>query len=1556
MILLFALVSLGQSSSFSQPFRINPTQVDVILSPGFNHLPMTVNVLSNSPTFDLNAIEVSSDAGWVQPSVDKASGKIVLTFATSNLINLSHTATLTARQGTNNSIFFVNGTLIPLQVIKLVDDPVRSRVYGIHLNGLEKGNVLVIDPLSGNSIGSITVGRKPTDLAVSRDGRELFVLNTVDKTISVLDLQTLRTTETIQIPYDNWGPSDTTGDIEVGPGSILYYSDGSWAPQLRVYDRTTAQVVQTVTAGEHGFGDFALTSDFRTLIGWAQYGWHAGWGGSYAVRYNVDASGQLTFAEQTDGNYPTSMGRDPLDTPVLVSADNTKVFIKQFGFNSGSLKPTLHAFPSPVYSISPGAEVVATAAGIYESSSGNKVYDMPVNAPVQVITSDYARLVYFDPQARAIRTINLFTTVGSEILKRQLAPANGSIVLSPDRLSWQPLAGVDSYHLYLGVSSNLVSSATTNSPFFLGTVSAAEIFLTSPLAPGTAYFWRIDAITQNEVIKGDINWFTVSAMSSSTSEINVTTIQGHRNFHTSVQLDSEPAGYSWSASADVPWISFINPAGVTPATLSVTLDASQLPIGLNTGNIMLSNGTNVVFTLPVKLRVEALNLTLLESDPQSELVYGINEDVNNPAARAYLLEINTRTEGIERLIPVGNSVTDIAVHNGDGRIYVPNWMGGSLLAVNKTNFVVERTYAFRPFAGTGYGEGDVFKVAAGAPGRLVVEEQDQWIDITIFDTINGTNIARAFEREGGGAFGGNGRYYYHGDNNSSGAEIHQYDVIGDAFNKLAHIRVASAGYYGSRVVVVSDDGQRVFWNGSVFNADLVEEWTIGEIIYSTTPDGRYAFAHDKIYDIARRQVAMGMPAPTAVSAFNSTTRKLVVPVGGSIRFFVLPETPVLPKPALSVASKTENSVSLHWTDNSLETGFTLQKRLAGDSLWNNAATLAQNVTATTLNELTRETTYEFRIKAEASGLSSDWSDILSVTTPGSPPNTPTLNVLSVSTTSVILEWPNAAAVIYTLERRETGSAAWIPVIGPSGTISSYTDFTVVAGNTYEYRLLGTNSWGAAYSGERPVTVPLPSPPAAPAGLDAQVASASSIQITWNAVPDATGYILERRTDSPSSWIQIKSLPADTLSFLDTNVLTGTEYWYRAAATNSIGRSAYSQVDNVILTLVQFACIVSDDFDPGLDPAVWAEISGGWVIDGGPGFTSGKALWFGTNTTRSATTIPLPTSHGSSVEFKLRAGNESIDGITYWDNSEQGEGVVVEYSLDGFNWIILQSIDTSFPRQNRWSNFSYAIPQNAVSPRTQFRWRQVKHSGAGFDSWALDDICIRANQAVTLAAPPFLMATPSSSTHVALFWFGSAGASHYIIERQQQLGTWEPIGTTGAQQTYFTDVSAMPQSTYAYRVKAATTVSQSGYSPVAFASTLSQAADWLNQNVGNTNAPLSSFAADGVPNIIRYAFNLSTDQPVHELTEESNSGTPIIWFDEETDALRAEFIQRKSSTEPGITYAFEVSVDLVNWVPVPAPVTAEGIDAIWQRVHYAAPASAAKNGPGMFGRVAIRLTP
>ena len=86
-----------------------------------------------------------------------------------------------------------------------------------------------------------------------------------------------------------------------------------------------------------------------------------------------------------------------------------------------------------------------------------------------------------------------------------------------------------------------------------------------------------------------------------------------------------------------------------------------------------------------------------DTDPASATVYGISEVTTTSPSRAYLLEIDSATEKIKRVVSAGSSATDLALHQAEGRIYVTNWLDGKLLAFNRDSLVIERSYIFPPF-------------------------------------------------------------------------------------------------------------------------------------------------------------------------------------------------------------------------------------------------------------------------------------------------------------------------------------------------------------------------------------------------------------------------------------------------------------------------------------------------------------------------------------------------------------------------------------------------------------------------------------------------------------------------------------------------------------------------------------------------------------------------------------------------------------------------------------------------------------------------------------------
>ncbi|MGB1316211.1 MAG: Ig-like domain-containing protein, partial [Chitinophagales bacterium] len=131
------------------------------------------------------------------------------------------------------------------------------------------------------------------------------------------------------------------------------------------------------------------------------------------------------------------------------------------------------------------------------------------------------------------------------------------------------------------------------------------------------------------------------------------------------------------------------------------------------------------------------------------------------------------------------------------------------------------------------------------------------------------------------------------------------------------------------------------------------------------------------------------------------------------------------------------------------------------------------------------------------------------------------------------------------------------------------------------------------------------------------------------------------------------------------------------------------------------------------------------------FTSGLSQ-------REFTTGPLDVSNGGNVYFEFRYSQGVIDGPDMYD-----EGLQLQYSLDGINWvdyqyyaptgIVFASWQVCIPAPNTsyfyagWAQICFELTPAMISNGTQFRWVQPNFSGASLDNWGLDNIKIFANE-------------------------------------------------------------------------------------------------------------------------------------------------------------------------------------------------------------------------------------
>jgi hypothetical protein len=317
----------------------------------------------------------------------------------------------------------------------------------------------------------------------------------------------------------------------------------------------------------------------------------------------------------------------------------------------------------------------------------------------------------------------------------------------------------------------------------------------------------------------------------------------------------------------------------------------------------------------------------------------------------------------------------------------------------------------------------------------------------------------------------------------------------------------------------------------------------------------------------------------------------------------------------------------------------------------------------------------------------------------------------------------------------------------------------------------------------------------------------------------------------------------------------------------------------------------------------------------------------------------------------------MDGNGFWNNSENGETVVLEYSTDnGLQWALMQSLNTVYPALSNWTSFSMAIPSAASGPHTQFRWRQQANSGLGFDTWALDDLRVQAPAPVPPSTPPFIISSPSSATSIAVFWVAAERVSYYIIERRQGTNAWVLLRTLPAASNYYTDDAVFPGTGYSYRVQSVNASGASSYSPITKSVTWGLMEEWLMNNYGCNDGltnGLFAAASDGtLQPLIRYAFNLAADEPAKKHCPGiSTNGLPAIWLDTTRNRLTVEFVRRKASLNPGVNYQVQFSANLFDWNAAGSVVFTNALDLVWERVRFEDQLDSSTNQT-RFGRVVV----
>jgi hypothetical protein len=277
--------------------------------------------------------------------------------------------------------------------------------------------------------------------------------------------------------------------------------------------------------------------------------------------------------------------------------------------------------------------------------------------------------------------------------------------------------------------------------------------------------------------------------------------------------------------------------------------------------------------------------------------------------------------------------------------------------------------------------------------------------------------------------------------------------------------------------------------------------------------------------------------------------------------------------ALQAAVQAGPQVALSFTDNATdESGFTVQRSDDAGVTWGVVASLPANTVANpavtgtvtwTDTTVAAGVTYQYRVAADKGAASSTWSNTATAAVPAMPAAPGGLTVTLQTGPQGYLHWMNNAtnADALIVQRALHGTSSFIDVATPAASATSWTDVTVAAGFSYDYRVAANNTIVGRSAWSNTATLDVPGLAAVPQNVQASVARTAAgpdtVTLTWvDSAATATSFTVQRATNAAFT-SNLTSYTVPGVTTLTNPVNHGQTYYYRVQAVNILGTSGWS---------------------------------------------------------------------------------------------------------------------------------------------------------------------------------------------------------------------------------------------------------------------------------------------------------------------------------------------------------------------------------------------------------------
>ena len=294
------------------------------------------------------------------------------------------------------------------------------------------------------------------------------------------------------------------------------------------------------------------------------------------------------------------------------------------------------------------------------------------------------------------------------------------------------------------------------------------------------------------------------------------------------------------------------------------------------------------------------------------------------------------------------------------------------------------------------------------------------------------------------------------------------------------------------------------------------------------------------------RLACGSSYEYQVAAYNAGGEGALSTIGGDATLACVPAAPS----NLAASGFSQTGLVLSWVNNApAAQGFTVQ-RLDSQNGWGEIGSTAAGVTSLADSGLACDTSYTYRVLATgAGGLSAPSAELVT----GTLACTPVIGGRAGQAGVVTLTWSNASrtASRYYFERQVSGGA-WTPLGNSDPKDGSFIDPAAPCGVSLSYRASAENGQGSS-PWSNFVSLNTICQPTTVMSLAIGQITTHSILLTWTATNGGqTSLVVERSADATYNWNPVATLPGNATQYLDVNLPSGTNFFYRLRAVNAGG--------------------------------------------------------------------------------------------------------------------------------------------------------------------------------------------------------------------------------------------------------------------------------------------------------------------------------------------------------------------------------------------------------------------